>query len=469
MDPLEYPSLNEMACQRATDTATCNDEEMAVFALVHDGPLRLIIGFQKTIHTPPDSLQSRVVACFNNIHLNGGNFPNRVAMREAMFNAFSVSWSPGLFKEIEADSVFWICAAKHGQPVGQLVRETGKFQNYTSLLRPMSSLLPKTDGDCCPAVGIKCVVFKELVHLDPLVGCGSRTKVEIDGDAAAYKGISFFEFLTVSPEAFQHKLDALYHEIYVVTSIFLEHTFIISPPKTFVIPTAITDSDINDPDPPVCGTIYPFFKNGLLSEAINSKQTISLSQKAKWCYQLVSAIHHVHLRAHSFHMDIKPSNTLLDENKDLVVINWEQCNENSFALAPEADGTFDAAVATNGRLIYTPYSGPTRINNPIGSPGWNVFPIWARECPRAVEMAEVYSLGCALWMLLAQINLEDYHNDGRAHVAMARWMIEASNTFGVPRRWKRAIRECVQKDPNKRMSMRQLMGFWELEMSRFEV
>lgn len=84
-------------------------------------------------------------------------------------------------------------------------------------------------------------------------------------------------------------------------------------------------------------------------------------------------------------------------------------------------------------------------------------------------MAEVYSLGCALWMLLAQINLENYHNDGRAHVAMERWMIEASNTFGVPRRWKRAIRECVQKDPNKRLSMRQLMGFWELEMSRFEV
>lgn len=85
----------------------------------------------------------------------------------------------------------------------------------------------------------------------------------------------------------------------------------------------------------------------------------------------------------------------------------------------------------------------------------------------AVDMAEVYILGCALWILFARIDLGNHVDASRVHMDMMRWMIETSDPFGVPRSWRRVIRECVQKNPNKRMSMRPLVVFWEVGVSRF--
>ena len=87
---------------------------------------------------------------------------------------------------------------------------------------------------------------------------------------------------------------------------------------------------------------------------------------------MASTIAHTHLTAHTFHMDIKSSNILLDSRKYLVMINWEQRALPLCALAPEVDGSEDVkevrmdfrggAAVAKSKLVYEMYCGPDREN-----------------------------------------------------------------------------------------------------------
>ncbi len=137
--------------------------------------------------------------------------------------------------------------------------------------------------------------------------------------------------------------------------------------------------------------------------------------KVAWCFQMTSAIAHTHFTAHTFHMDIKPANFVLDAHEDLILIDWEQSRAALHTLAPEADGSWDVQEATadslpqgavdsaEPKLLYGKYGGPDRKNLAWGRPKWNVFPSWKDFYPRALEAAEVFSLGRIMWMLLEQV------------------------------------------------------------------
>jgi aminoglycoside phosphotransferase (APT) family kinase protein len=108
--------------------------------------------------------------------------------------------------------------------------------------------------------------------------------------------------------------------------------------------------------------------------AANSTGTqIFQQQKAKWCHQMSLAIAHTDRVMHTFHMDIKPGNFIVDDEESLRLIDWEQSGAPATALAPEADGTWDVKEQdTNGgrqatKLVYTKYTGSERRNVPEGS------------------------------------------------------------------------------------------------------
>ncbi len=138
------------------------------------------------------------------------------------------------------------------------------------------------------------------------------------------------------------------------------------------------------------------------------------------------------------------------------------------ALIP--DGRFDVkSVESDGsmsRLLYAPYEGPPRMNNLIGTPHWDVFPAWNTECPRAVELAEVYSLGAAMFLILEEVGLE--HIPGVEDYATAQicWTEKAVD---IPERWRDAVDKCVRQDSNERMGMQELLKFWEGEIQRNEI
>lgn len=191
-------------------------------------------------------------------------------------------------------------------------------------------------------------------------------------------------------------------------------------------------------------------------------------QKATWCFQMASAVAHAHYTAHSFHMDIKPANFLLDADRNLVLIDWEQSGAAPYTLAPEADGAWDVKEMATGasseetgnaatpRLVYEKYSGPDRENLAWGQPKWNVFPSWKDTCPRALDAAEVFSRGRTMWMLLNRVpqsGLEDCDE-----VVMS-WNDAADE---VPDDWEGVVGRCLDPDPNARIDLRQLLDFWKV-------
>ncbi|EHK97729.1 hypothetical protein M7I_6513 [Glarea lozoyensis 74030] len=82
--------------------------------------------------------------------------------------------------------------------------------------------------------------------------------------------------------------------------------------------------------------------------------------------------------------------------------------EKSNETAPEIDGTWDVeeVQVQNSKtfLQYTNYTGPERKNMPDTTPddnGWNVWNVglvWSRQCRKALELAEVFSLSRSIFV-----------------------------------------------------------------------
>jgi len=99
---------------------------------------------------------------------------------------------------------------------------------------------------------------------------------------------------------------------------------------------------------------------------------------------LATAIVHTHFVAHTFHMDIKPANFVVNANRDLILLDWEQSGAWQYSLAPEADGSWDVknsgtvsshytgSDSSTPKLVYEKYCGPDRENLSWGRPKWNV-------------------------------------------------------------------------------------------------
>ena len=118
---------------------------------------------------------------------------------------------------------------------------------------------------------------------------------------------------------------------------------------------------------------------------------------------MVSAIHHLHRVANTYHGDIKLDNVVLSTDDDAVFIDFEQGRHAEQCLAPEAHGSWDvisnipAAGSSIGApapatIRYVRYTGPDRGDT------WSAYEAWAKY-PEVMEAMEVYSLGDALQTL----------------------------------------------------------------------
>lgn len=163
------------------------------------------------------------------------------------------------------------------------------------------------------------------------------------------------------------------------------------------------------------------------------------------------AIAHTHTVMQTFHMDIKPGNFIVDDQENLLLIDWEQSGAPATTLAPEADGTWDVNEE-GAKLVYTKYVGPERRNMPEGGGQetfnvWNVFPVRQSSCPRATELAEVFALGRTVWMLLSQTDddLDEVNHPDDVNIS---W-----GGNDIPARWIEMTEQCMDRDPNGRPSV----------------
>ncbi|PTB35247.1 hypothetical protein M441DRAFT_62965 [Trichoderma asperellum CBS 433.97] len=227
----------------------------------------------------------------------------------------------------------------------------------------------------------------------------------------------------------------------------------------------------------ICGALYPFFDRQSLQEVINqsneSRTRLSLVAKAKWAFQISSAMAIVHSSGQC-HMDLKPSNMLLNNDDDVVVIDWEQCGASPFFLAPEGNGLWDVEIVANSEtgevqgaeptMAYRKFTGPL----PDGCGTWprrNIFPLWQRECPRALEAAEVYSVGRSLWAIFEQSDDVWVYESGHSEAKAVLW---THGSDSVPEAWKDFASRCMGLDPNKRPTFEQGERFWWQEWKQFE-
>ncbi|KAL7926920.1 putative serine/threonine protein kinase, variant 1 [Trichoderma austrokoningii] len=370
---------------------TGHENKTAAFAEAFYGDLSLTFRFDFNISRPL-SVSSRIVACLHGIEVDDENktFPDRESMRRVVHDLVSRVWpycaaSPSIrFPDV-------IIRFEHGYR-GEL---TSAVSHESVFLRYLSSLLPFKLGG---RGGTTITYFRDPRDIRPFV----------------YKGLSFRLFLS-GETSYETERQTFLRELETVFSL-PNHPNIQRHPA-FLVTTASYGA--GQWQRVVCGTLYPYFRQQSLQEVIDrsnaSGTRLPLMAKAKWAFQLSSAMAAVHSSG-QYHMDLKPSNMLLNNEDDIVVIDWEKCGASGFFCAPEGNGLWDVEVVpsseTDERRVaettmkYRKSTGPPPNNNgpqPRRST-FQLYQLWQRECPRALEAAEVYSAGKTLWVILEQKN-----------------------------------------------------------------
>jgi serine/threonine protein kinase len=242
-------------------------------------------------------------------------------------------------------------------------------------------------------------------------------------------------------------------------------------------PPQPANQHVEDEGRVLCGMLYPFFEQQSLQEVVSQSNeshiSLPLVKKAKWAFQIASAMAAVHSSG-QYHMDLKPSNMLLNNENDVVVIDWEQCGASPFFLAPEGSGLWDVEIIAVSEtdeaqkaetvMAYRKFIGPLPDN--YGTwPRRNVFQLWQRECPRALEAAEVYSVGKSLWVIFEQRNDDWVYDRKHSEAPVVEW---TRGSDGVPGAWKDFVARCMSVDPNKRPTFDQGERFWQQEWKQLE-
>jgi hypothetical protein len=217
---------------------------------------------------------------------------------------------------------------------------------------------------------------------------------------AVLKILTQTDFLLHTDEemfSFGARLAAMYREINVLMMI-PAHPNIIGNPIALVTVPCVNS-------PVVCGFLVPFHPGGTIAHALNpsspDSEPPSLARRIRWANQMVSAIHHLHRVAYTYHGDIKLDNVVLSTDDDAVFIDFEQARHAEGCLAPEAQGSWDVIphipasksnTDTQATLRYVRYIGPDRDDS------WSAYEAWAKY-PEVIEAMEIYALGDALQTL----------------------------------------------------------------------
>ena len=456
-----------------TSLITGDDDETAVFALSFTESLFLIFKFCLDPRMPT-SVPSRIVTCFHDLTAKDEktSFPNRDLMRQAIYSLIGQVWPQcAIHPSVKLPDVVIEIYEKRLGGTQWRVSHEGTYGQFLDILLPLT-YLPTFKCDTWPLNVQKYVHYSSIIPVEVLGGRGSSMLVRISrvpGALYVYKGLSFSMYLE-SANDFIHERNAFYHEVRTTCSM-PRHPNIITPPNCVVLADTV-----GNPQTLFCGTLYRYMKNGSLQLLVDNCQAartrLPLKDKAKWCYQMASALSHTLFKACAYHMDFKPSNLLLNDDMDLILIDWEQCGASPSFLAPEANGLWDVEevytsytqteepARIRSILLYKEYQGPSR-QNLWTWPKWNVFPIWRKSCPRALEAAEVFSLGRSMWVLLQQVPEDCGTSDGsNTTLAPVIWDDETSD---IPQKWKDIVSRCVELDPNKRIVLSEVLEFWEKE------
>ncbi|KAK2777316.1 nima-related kinase 5 [Colletotrichum kahawae] len=466
-----------------------DDAETTVFAQGYGNDRTIILSFSLDASKPPTSLANRICACMHRIEVDDDSksFKDSAAMREALWNAVRDVW-PACSNDERASHPDVVFAIDYHDDENSFVC-VSKFSSRPPLSSISSTIAHNAEvGKTPPLPNDEQIEFASIIRYDQLGGQGCATRIRRMGkgseDFMVFKGIDFRTFLTYADDEGDKTIRHMIHGWHRSNDLLRNmprHPNVLPAPSKLV--TCGSQSEHGSLHV-VCGKLQPFYVGGDVGSRIeksNALRTrIPLATKVQWCADMAAAVAHLHRQAKTYHMDIKPGNFLIDRDDNLVLGDWEQTDAPTTTTAPEADGTWDvetgegAGFASNGlnrpRLRYTKYEGPPRRNTEEDVLGdypwntWNVFPGWSAEHPLALELAEVFSLGRAMWMLLRQ---PDMNFDEIEHPSQLKTSWEGAQD--IPSAWVDMTDRCMAEDPNERPDTMEVLGFWQAEMASFSL
>ncbi|KAK0655570.1 hypothetical protein B0T16DRAFT_432809 [Cercophora newfieldiana] len=431
-----------------------DDEGTNVYAQGYGRDLTVIFSFCADKHSPPTSLANRVCTKYEGLETEepASTFSTIKDLHAAIWGA------------IRVDSID-----------SSIEKITWNIYSHPLFPRFVRHLADESLGRTSAGPS-KSVDFASLIRYEQLGGRGCTTRVRLPiGEYSVFKGVDFRTALQYSDnegDKIVRNLISNWRREY--------NTLLHIPPHPNVLPPPPMLVTIQWPDrsaPSVfCGGLFPFYPGGNAASRIKDSNKkglrIPLDLKAHWCANMAAAVFHAHRIAKTYHMDIKPGNFVADGSDNLILCDWEQHDAPATTLAPEADGTWDVTEdlptlqAVRPQLRYIKHSGTPRRNvdeDVLGDAPWhiwNVFPIWSNEHPWALELAEVFSLGRSMWMLLRQPE-SDFEDIEHPDQLITDW----DKSEDIPATWKQMVDRCMSRDPNKRPDLSELVGFWMNEWS----
>ncbi|KAK6342224.1 hypothetical protein TWF730_001702 [Orbilia blumenaviensis] len=455
-----------------------DDEGTNVYAQGYGRDLTVIFSFSSDKRNPPTSLANRLYTKYEELNADdeienedpATTFPTINEAHTAIWRAIHHIWPQCISQpdlRTRLDSVVRVDSVD-----GSIEKISWDIYSHPLFPKFVQNLADKSLGDISGDLDTA-VDFTSLVRYEQLGGRGCTTRVRLPGVDGywAFKGVDFRTALHYSDnegDSIIRNLIYTWHQECNTLQRLPSHPNILPPPQKLVT--------LKWPDglaqPVICGALSPFYPGGTLASRIEeSNKTgvrISLELKARWCANMAAAMLHTHRVAKTYHKDLKPGNFVADENDNLILCDWEQQDANPVTLAPEADRTWDVSTgdlptAPSGRpqLQYSKYSGPPRRNVQEAVLGdapwhlWNVFSLWALEQPWALELAEVFSLGRTMWILLRQPD-SDFEDIEHPDELVTDW----GGSEDIPAAWKQTIDRFISRDPNKRPDFSELSEFW---------
>lgn len=213
----------------------------------------------------------------------------------------------------------------------------------------------------------------------------TRFKEQKDGGSYVYKGLSLRLFLE-GDTVYKSERDTFYRELGVVCSLPSHPNILRAPPSLVTTgPPQSANYGIAEKYRLICGTLYPFFERQSLQEVMSrsneNHSSLLLTAKAKWACQISTAMAIAHSSG-QYHMDLKPSNMLLNNEDDVIIIDWEQCGASPFFFAPEADGSWDVEVVVDAEPAEVWEINPGKemmVHRKFIDPLRDDFGVWTRR------------------------------------------------------------------------------------------
>jgi len=255
---------------------------------------------------------------------------------------------------------------------------------------------------------------------------------------------------------------------------------------------------------PIIGFLVEYCPGGTLMSALAGGE-VTLSDKAKWCTGLVSAMTHIRRTKQKdgrwgFYADLKPDNIVFSKSRDLILIDFETSGSWTQYTPPEilswrqrttyTDPTQSRLVFIRGPnpgetcMICSPHPCPF----PAGCEGLDVFethmdifeykrsitnilarknsnsvtlnrkpiPFWGSASDKEREQAMVYMMGCIFWCVIEKKKCISECQDRRVTI----------NSTDIPPQVKKTVESCFLP-PGQRPRLEDLepvFQVWEAEV-----